>query len=140
MTASLWIPGPLPGLNDLIAAAKGAGGTGRAYARLKRAWTTTVWALAKRERLPRFERRVYAQFSWWERDRRRDLDNVAAGGRKLALDGLVKAGVLAGDGWKHVAGWTDDFFVVGAPYPGSADGRRNAPGVLVTLIGLVEAA
>ena len=123
MTASLWIPGPLPGLNDLIKAAKGAGGTGRGYSRLKRQWTQTVWALAKRQRLPML---IGARlvFEWREKGRRRDPDNIAAGGRKLILDGLVLAKVLPGDGWAHVLGWTDRFCVVGS---------GMLPGVMVTL-------
>jgi hypothetical protein len=111
---TLWVPGKLPGLNELIGAAKGAGGTGRAYSRLKRNWTEAVWALAKAARLAPYDpgARVYMGFVWYEADRRRDMDNIAAGGRKLILDGLVKAGVLATDGWGGVAGWTDSFEVV----------------------------
>jgi hypothetical protein len=108
--ASLWVPGPLPGLNELIAAAKGSGGRGAGYARLKRQWTETVWALAKAACIDKpgpFARPVTLDFTWIERDKRRDPDNVAAGGRKLILDGLVTAGVLGGDGWRHVQGWTD---------------------------------
>lgn len=111
MKATLWIPGPMPGLNELVKAAKGFGGTGRGYSLLKSRWTDTVMLLARRERVAPFTGRVRMQYVWIERDRRRDPSNIAAGGRKLAEDGLVKAGVLAGDGWKHVAGWTDDFDV-----------------------------
>lgn len=120
--AGLWIPGPLPGLNDLIAAAKGSGGRGAAYARLKREWTEAVWAHAKSQRVPAFPRRVVLEFRWFERDRRRDPDNVAAGGRKLVLDGLVMAGVLQGDGWRWIQRWTDSF-----------DVRPDRPGVAVQI-------
>ena len=120
--AGLWVPGPLPGMNELIAAAKGSGGRGAAYARLKRQWTEAVWALAKQARLPRLTGRVVLEFDWHEVDRRRDPDNVAAGGRKLVLDGLVMAGVLGGDGWRYVQGWTDRFAV-----------RAERPGVGVQL-------
>lgn len=122
MTASLWIPGPLPGLNALLAAAKGSGGRGAAYARLKREWTETVWARAKEQLVPAFPARVVLEFTWHERDRRRDPDNVAAGGRKLVLDGLVLAGVLRGDGWRYVQSWTDRF-----------DVRPDRPGVAVQI-------
>lgn len=118
MRRELWIPGPLPGLNELLAAAGGSGGRRAGYARIKRQWTETVWALARNAGIHRpgpFESQVEIDFEWMERDRRRDPDNVAAGGRKLALDGLVKAGVLMGDGWKHVHGWTDKFFVGSVP-------------------------
>jgi hypothetical protein len=102
-------------MNELIAAAKGSGGRGAAYARLKRRWTDAVVLLARSARIAPLER---AQFAWrWvERDRRRDPDNVAAGGRKLVLDGLVAAKVLPGDGWANVAGWRDEFEV--GPRPG----------------------
>lgn len=120
--AGLWVPGPLPGMNELIAAAKGSGGRGAGYARLKKQWTEAVWAEAKRARLPSFTGRVVLTFTWHEADRRRDPDNVAAGGRKLVLDGLVLAGVLGGDGWRYVQSWTDRF-----------DVRPERPGVAVEL-------
>lgn len=65
---------------------------------------------------------VRFDFVWFEASRRRDLDNVAAGGRKLALDSLVKAGVLQGDGWAHVTGWSDAFAL-----------RPSKPGVSITI-------
>ena len=123
LQATLWVPGPLPGMNDLIAAAKGAGGTGRGYAKLKKQWTQDVWAWAKEARLPSFPRRVILSFHWFERERRRDPDNVAAGGRKLILDGLVAAGVLRGDGWRYIQSWSDRF-----------DVRLDRCGAAVTLI------
>ena len=122
MTAQLWVPGPLPGLNELIAAAKGSGGRGAGYARLKRAWTDTVWALAKAARLRQFTRPVSLHFLWCELHQRRDPDNVAAGGRKLALDGLVKAGVLQGDGWRWITSWSDSWTV-----------DATKPGVMVSI-------
>lgn len=114
MTAALWVPGKLPGLNDLIAAAKGHGGRGWGYSKLKREWTDTVMLLAKARRLPSFQR-VRIGFLWVEQSRRRDPDNIAAGGRKLILDGLVKAGVLPEDGWAEVESWHDTFTVGSEP-------------------------
>ncbi len=109
--AGLWVPGPLPGMNELIAAAKGSGGRGAAYSRLKQQWTDAVVGLAQSQKVPAFPGRVVIEWTWHERDRRRDPDNVAAGGRKLVLDGLVKAGVLKGDGWRYIQSWTDRFHV-----------------------------
>lgn len=117
MTAELWIPHKMPGLNELIAAAKGSGGRGLAYSRLKRQWGETIRNLAAEKGLPRFTKPVLLSFSWYEANKRRDPDNVAAGGRKLILDGLVAAGVLPGDGWRYVTGWAD-FFDISARHPG----------------------
>lgn len=112
----LWIPGPLPSLNDLLAAhGAGGGGAGNHYARLKRKWTDDIALLARAGRLRPVACGMF-RFSWRERNRQRDPDNVAAGGRKLILDGLVRAGVLANDGWDEVAGFVDAWEV--SPKPG----------------------
>lgn len=111
---TLWIPGRLPGLNEIIDASKGAGGTGRKYAAIKRKLTNDIALLAKVAKLGQF-RRLFIEFYWREKDRRRDPDNVAAGGRKFAIDGLVAAGVIRNDGWTEIAGWSDRFQVSDEP-------------------------
>ena len=126
MTAQLWIDGPLPGLNEIIDAAKGSGGRGMGYAKMKSAWTDTVWALALKAKLPRFPRYVVLTFEWFEADKRRDPDNFAAA-KKFLLDGLVKAGVIQGDGWKHIYCWSDHWRVwTSAPL-------CRGPGVQITI-------
>lgn len=118
MTATLWIPGPLPGMNEMVASAKGSGGAGRDYSALKRRWTDSVMLLARR--LPHFQR-ASLTFTWHERERRRDPDNIASA-KKLVLDGLVAAKVLPGDGWDYVAGFRDEWLLA------------KKAGVLVTLL------
>ena len=106
----LWVPGRLPGLNEVIAAAKGRGGRGHAYATMKRTVGEMIWAYAKAARLCPVKRARLA-FRWVEKDKRRDPDNVSSAGRKFVFDSLVAAGVLPGDGWAAVAGWSDEFEV-----------------------------
>lgn len=123
-TASLFVPGPLPSLNDLIDAAKGSGGRGKAYAKLKKQWCETVWAYALQARIHKpgpFARPVFLTFLWVERDTARDKDNIAAA-KKFLIDGLVLARVLQDDTWGWVQGFSDDF---------SVDPRR--PGCLITI-------
>jgi hypothetical protein len=116
----LWIPGPLPGFNEMLDAhGAGGGGRGNHYAHMKRKWTDDIALLAKIHKL-RPVACVRLRFVWREPRRRRDPDNVAAG-KKLILDGLVRAGVLANDGWDEVAGFTDAWEV------------SSTPGVLVVL-------
>jgi Holliday junction resolvase RusA-like endonuclease len=116
MSAVLFIPGPLPGLNELLGAAKSGRGRFNGYARLKKQWGDTVWALARSARLERVEAPVGITFCWREPNRRRDIDNISAAA-KLVLDGLVTAGVLDGDGWKHVTS-INHLFQVDAARPG----------------------
>lgn len=103
---TVFIPGPLPSLNDLIGAAKGYKGRGTGYSRLKALWTGAIAGHVRKARLPRIEH-ARLRFHWVEKTTRRDPDNVAGGGRKLVLDGLVVAGVLTDDSWLHVLSWED---------------------------------
>ena len=115
-----FIPGPMPGMNEILAAAKSGHGKGNAYSRMKREWGNIVWVYAKQARLHDVPRASLI-FEWFEKDRRRDIDNIAAAA-KFCLDGLVKAGVLAGDGQAHVTALAHQFKV---------DAKR--PGVRVTI-------
>ena len=54
--------------------------------------------------------RCTIRFVWVEKDRRRDLDNIAFA-KKFILDALVKNGILKGDGWSCVTGFSDSFRV-----------------------------
>lgn len=121
MTQSLWIPIVFPGMNEIVDAAKSGHGRGNGYSRLKAQWGGVVWSYAKSVRLHPAARAGVA-FEWREKDRRRDLDNIAAAS-KFILDGLVKAKVLPGDGWRHVIGLEHRFTV---------DAQK--PGVLVTIV------
>ena len=51
------------------------------------------------------------RYTWYEPNRRRDKDNICAGGRKVIQDALVKGGYLRNDGWKEIAGFSDEFRV-----------------------------
>jgi Holliday junction resolvase RusA-like endonuclease len=52
------------------------------------------------------------RFTWVERNRRRDIDNVAFA-KKFVLDGLVAAGVIGNDTPQYVAGFEDRFLYDG---------------------------
>lgn len=112
---AMFVSGPLPGQNELISAAKGFGGRGFGYAKLKREWTEKVAWAARAARIPPLARASFT-FRWVERNQKRDPDNLAGGGRKMFFDGLVVAGVLENDGWKQIGGWSDRFEV--GPSPG----------------------
>lgn len=91
------IPGSLPGMNEIIEAAKSHFG---AYAKMKEEHTTAITWLAKK--LPAYKR-VVLVITWYEPDRRRDPDNIMAG-QKFIMDGLVMAGVIPNDSQRHIKG------------------------------------
>jgi len=119
MTYRLVIPCALPGLNEYIAAERRSK---YAAAGMKRRAEAIVAAAARTQlKGVRLTRPVVMDYVWVEKNRRRDRDNVAFA-RKFVQDALVRCGVLRGDGWKEIAGFTDAFAV-----------DRERPRVEVTL-------
>ena len=58
--------------------------------------------------LPRYEVPVVINFTWIEKDKRRDLDNVAFA-KKFILDAMVRRGIIPDDSQKWVKGFSDSF-------------------------------
>lgn len=100
----LRIPGRLPCLNDVISASAARKGKWTAYNELKQKWSGDI-ALLVRQHQVQPVGPGYFTFLFVEPNRKRDPDNVAAGGIKILLDALVSAEVLAGDGWEQILGF-----------------------------------
>ena len=101
--ASLTIRGRFPSLNEYINACR----RNRYRANTMKKRETTRAAVAARGVRP-FHKPVRVRFLWIEKDKRRDLDNIAFA-KKFVLDGLVSAGVLENDNAAHVVGLRDEF-------------------------------
>lgn len=84
----LVIPGTLPGLNEYIAAER----TNRykAAAMKREAEGLVLWAAKQCLRGWKTRGPVRMEYTWVERNRRRDKDNISAYGRKIIQDALVK--------------------------------------------------
>ena len=105
----LTIPGRLPGLNEYTTACRTNHMTG---AKMKQeSQEIILWSIYSKMRRVRFTKPVFLLFTFYERDRRRDRDNVASYARKVIQDALVKAGTLEDDGWDNVTGYLDRFEV-----------------------------
>lgn len=102
----LIIPGKLPGLNEYIKALNTNRYSG---AGMKKEFTELVYWKAKQQKIGKCKP-VEIIFTWYEPNQKRDKDNVAFA-KKFILDGLVKAGVLDGDGWKGYGDFDDRFEV-----------------------------
>lgn len=91
-------PGRLPGLNEIIKAAKQGRGKYQPYAMMKDRYTSEIGWLAKK--LPAYDR-VDITITWHEPNDRRDPDNIM-GGMKFICDGLVAGGVIKDDKKKYI--------------------------------------
>lgn len=113
MVQRFTIQGRLPGLNEIIAAAKKKP-AGVHYNRLKHEAELLILDGIRRSKVRPVSTLQTLNFCWYEPNKKRDKDNIAAG-KKFILDALVGAGILPGDGWGYVAGWRDTFDVSKAP-------------------------
>lgn len=59
----------------------------------------------------RIKKPVVMRYRWYEKDRRRDLDNISSFGRKVIQDALVSTRVIENDGWKEIRGFSDEFYI-----------------------------
>lgn len=116
MRASFTFRGRFPSLNEYIDAERGIRYKAAA---IKRKYTDLVAEAACN--MPAFLDPVYVTFDWYERDHRRDPDNIRFAA-KFILDGLVKAGVIKNDTQRWICGLEDRYHV---------DAQR--PRVVVTL-------
>lgn len=96
----------MPGLNEYVNAER----TNKYLAaKLKAQVEATLVLVAKSQlRGVRITGPVSIHYRWIEPNARRDKDNVAFA-KKFIQDSLVKAGILAGDGWSHIEGFSDAF-------------------------------
>jgi len=107
MEQRFFVNGTLPGLNEYIAAINAHRFKGN---KMKQDSQDVIgWAIAQHHIKKVVS--VYIVFNWYEKNKKRDLDNISGYGHKIILDSLVKMGVLPNDGWGNVLGFEDHFFV-----------------------------
>ena len=105
----LIIHGRLDNLNDYITACRSNPHQGaKLKAKNEQKVLAEIYEQLGSLRITRPVRMIYR---WYEKDRRRDLDNVSSFGRKVIQDALVDTGVIQNDGWKEIIGFSDEFYV-----------------------------
>ena len=105
----LIIMGRLHGLNEYIAAERS---NRYSAANMKRQDMNLVLGYARIcLRGWKASGRVKMRYTWYEKNQRRDMDNVSSYGRKIIQDALVEGGYLPNDGWKDISGFSDAFAV-----------------------------
>lgn len=108
MTHTLIIKGQLPCANDFIKACNSHRQVGAKLKReTERIIAAYIWAQLKGVRI---DNPVMMHYSWYEPNKKRDKSNIAFA-KKFLEDSLISCGVLKGDGWRYVHGFTDFFTV-----------------------------
>ena len=108
------IYGRLPSLNEYLAAERSTirGRRGHSAGNsMKRSCEMLIINAIRKARLKRIKSPVILHYTFFEANRKRDLDNISATAHKFVQDALVKAGILENDGWNYIRGFTDAFAV-----------------------------
>lgn len=119
MKRTAFIPFRLPGMNDIIKESKRKKGNWYGYATQKRKTQKKIGLFLSG--MDKVAGKVWVNFVWVEISRRRDPDNIAAA-KKFIFDAMVEQGIIENDGWKNIAGWSDEFIV-----------NKKKPGVEITI-------
>ncbi|MHC4536082.1 MAG: RusA family crossover junction endodeoxyribonuclease [Planctomycetota bacterium] len=101
------IQGELPDFNSIVEASKQHWAQ---YYAFKQQYTTLVWLCARAALKPFQEFPIDFSIHWYCKDKRKDKDNISAG-KKFILDGLIKAGIIPSDSWRHVGDFEDRFYL-----------------------------
>jgi len=101
------IQGELPDFNSIIEASKQHWAQ---YYAFKQQYTTLVWLCARAALKPFQEFPIDFSIHWYCKNKRKDKDNISAG-KKFILDGLIKAGIIPSDSWRHVGDFEDRFYL-----------------------------
>lgn len=109
MSRTLWIPGPMPNLNDIIAACNSTIKTrsgkvlrGLRWNSMKQEHGARVRLHAHAQHFDPIAGPVHFDVEFVEPNRKRDPDGIVAGGVKIIFDALQEAGLMQNDGWTHV--------------------------------------
>ena len=70
-----------------------------------------TWSIRQQLKKLHIASQIHITYKFYEKNTRRDLDNIAGTAHKFIQDSLVKCGVIDNDGWKNIKGFSDEFYV-----------------------------
>lgn len=105
------IEGTFPSLNEFIDANRqGKGRWNKGNQMKQRDQTAIIKAVVPQIRKA-LRQPIFIEYTFYERSRRRDMDNVSGYFHKVFQDALVECGRLKNDNWSGIRGFSDKFEV-----------------------------
>lgn len=99
------IPVKVPTLNEFLSASHIQRGSWNAGNKIKQDCQKELYYYLCK--LPVFTKPLILHFTWIEKNKRRDLDNISAVGKKFILDTLQLCGKIKNDNLNYIVGFTD---------------------------------
>ena len=103
------VPGRLDGLNEYTSANRTNPYKGGKMKKDNE--ETVIWSIRQQLRGLHINCPVTLKYTFYEKNKRRDLDNISSFAHKVIQDSLVKTGILKNDGWNEIVGFRDSFAV-----------------------------
>lgn len=114
MIHKIVIPGSFASLNEFIDANRtGRGKWSKGNSMKQKDQERLLYEIRKQLRGRKIIAPVFLRYQYFEKNRRRDLDNISGYFHKIFQDALVAGHVLPNDNWNYIVGFSDDFFVDG---------------------------
>lgn len=119
------IPGRLDALNEYTSANRQNPYVGGKMKRDNE--SIVIWSIRQQLKGISISRPVIIHYAFYEKNKRRDKDNILSAAMKFIQDSLVKCCVLKNDGWSEIENFTHTFSV-----------DKNNPRIEVTLEEVVK--
>jgi Holliday junction resolvase RusA-like endonuclease len=106
------VQGQFPSLNEFIDAnRRGRGKTNRGNAMKKESQNIISMYILNHMRKVHIDKPIYLKYRFYERSKRRDLDNISGYFHKVFQDALVRCGTIHNDNWHYIVGFSDEFYI-----------------------------
>ena len=106
------IDGKFPSMNEFIDANRRSKGRWNKGNTIKQNCQNEIsYQLMKQLRKVKIDKPIKLFYTFFEPNKKRDLDNISGFFHKVFQDALVHCGIIHNDSWHYITGFSDDFKV-----------------------------
>ena len=110
------IEGKFPSMNEFIDANRRSRGKWNKGNQMKQASQDDIsWQILQQHKKLHIDKPVYLHYTFYEVNKKRDLDNISGYFHKVFQDALVHCGVIHNDSWHYIVGFSDEFKIDSKP-------------------------
>lgn len=106
------IEGRFPSMNEFIFANRMGKGKWNKGNVMKQASQDEIsWQIMQQHKKLHIDKPVRLLYTFYESNKKRDLDNISGYFHKVFQDALVHCGVIHNDSWHYIVGFSDEFLI-----------------------------
>ena len=112
MEYKITVPGDFPSLNEFIDGNRRSKGRWNKGNQMKQRDQNIICTYIRQQlRKVHIDKPVYLEYTYYCKNKKRDLDNISGYFHKVFQDALVHCGIIHNDSWRYIVGFSDQFFV-----------------------------